>query len=95
MAVLDEFIVNEKLKKINGWKFVNNQIEKDFKLKDFKSALYVINKIGDEAEKLNHHPDILLHSYNKLKVTISTHSEGGVTDKDFYLAQKIEGLKVE
>ncbi len=41
---------------------------------------------------MNHHPDILLYSWNKVKITISTHSEGGITDKDFQLAEKIEGL---
>ncbi len=92
MALLNENDRNEKLKKMDGWQFVSNQIEKEYKLKDFKSALNFVNKLGDEAEKMDHHPDINIHSYNKVKITLSTHSEGGVTDKDFKLAEKIENL---
>ena len=70
-----------------------NQIAKLFQLKDFAEALAFVNKVGAEAEKMNHHPDIFIHSWNKVKITISTHSEGGITKKDFQLAEKIEGLK--
>ncbi len=92
MAVLNETDRKEKLDKLNGWQFRNNQIEKEYNLKDFKSALNFVNKLGEEAEKMDHHPDISIHSYNKVKITLSTHSEGGVTGKDFNLAEKIENL---
>lgn len=92
MAVLDENSILSKLKSLSGWSYSGSQIEKEFKLKDFVSALDFVNRIGRDAEALNHHPDIFIHSYNKVKITISTHSEGGVTDKDFYLAKKIEDL---
>jgi 4a-hydroxytetrahydrobiopterin dehydratase len=92
MAVLNEKQINERLKKLSFWGFENNQIGKEFKFQDFKYALEFVNKVGEEAEKLNHHPDILLHSWNKVKLTVSTHSEGGVTEKDFTLAEKIESL---
>ena len=92
MAVLGETDRKEKLDKLNGWQFQNNQIEKEYSLKDFKSALNFVNKLGEEAEKMDHHPDIIIHSYNKVKITLSTHSEGGVTGKDFNLAEKIENL---
>ena len=93
MGILNEADINEKLKTLNGWKYENNQIVKEYELNDFKSALSFVNKIGEEAEKMDHHPDILLHSWNKVKITISTHSEGGVTGKDFSLAEKIETVK--
>jgi 4a-hydroxytetrahydrobiopterin dehydratase len=93
MAVLSETDRNEKLNKLNGWQYRNNQIEKEFSLKDFKSALSFVNKLGEEAEKMDHHPDINIHSYNKVRITLSTHSEGGVTGKDFNLAEKIENIK--
>lgn len=92
MTLLNENDRNVKLNVLKGWNFLNDQIEKEYTLKDFKSALNFINKIGEEAEKMNHHPDILLHSYNKVKITLSTHSEGGVTNNDFKLAEKIENL---
>jgi 4a-hydroxytetrahydrobiopterin dehydratase len=92
MALLSETERNEKLKNLSGWQFINNQIEKEFQLKDFKSSLSFVNKLGEEAEKMDHHPDINIHSYNKVKITLSTHSEGGITAKDFNLAGKIENI---
>ena len=92
MAILSEADRRQKLNNLEGWQYQNNQIEKEYSLKDFKSALNFVNKLGDEAEKMDHHPDINIHSYNKVKITLSTHSEGGVTGKDFKLAEKIENL---
>ena len=92
MAKLNQNEINERLRKIPGWEFRDNKISKEFTLKDFKSALNFVNKIGEEAESMDHHPDILIHSWNKVKVSVSTHSEGGITEKDFMLAGKIEGV---
>ena len=92
MAMLTEKEIKEKLEKLSLWSYENNQIGKEFKFKDFKSALEFVNKVGEEAEKMNHHPDIFIHSWNKVKLTVSTHSEGGVTEKDFTLAGKVESL---
>jgi 4a-hydroxytetrahydrobiopterin dehydratase len=74
----------------SGWIIETKQMTKEFQFKDFKQALDFINKIGADAEDMNHHPDIFLHSWNKVKLTLSTHSEGGLTEKDISLAQKIE-----
>ncbi len=93
MDVLSKQEIEKMLGDVPGWKFADNHIGKEFQLNDFKSALTFVNKIGDEAEKMDHHPDILIHSWNKVKVTISTHSAGGVTQNDFNLAKKIEGLE--
>ncbi len=90
MKVLSEPEIKEHLKESTGWSFKNNSINKDFQLKDFKEALQFVNKIGNEAEKMDHHPDILLHSWNKVSVSISTHSAGGVTENDFKLAKAID-----
>ena len=92
MAVLSSNDIMNKLKNLDNWSFENNQIHSDFQFKDFKEALNFVNKVGDEAEKMNHHPDIFLHSWNKVKITVSTHSEGGVTEKDFKLAAIIDKL---
>ncbi|MGD1007394.1 MAG: 4a-hydroxytetrahydrobiopterin dehydratase [Ignavibacteriaceae bacterium] len=92
MKILTENEINEKLKEISGWSFRDNSISKEFKLKDFKNALAFVNKIADEAEKMDHHPDIFIHSWNKVKIRISTHDAGGVTQNDFNLAKKIEEL---
>jgi 4a-hydroxytetrahydrobiopterin dehydratase len=81
--------VQERLKALNGWKLDDDEIEKEFKFADFKEAMAFVNLVADAAEAANHHPDIEI-SYNKVEMTLSTHSEGGVTEKDFDLAAKIE-----
>ena len=94
MAVLNDSEIKYKLASITGWNFSNNQIGKEYQLKDFIEALSLVNKVGAMAEEMNHHPDILMHSWNKVKITVSTHSEGGVTEKDLQLAEKIENIKI-
>ena len=73
------------------WKEENNKLTKTYKLKDFKEALDLANKIGELAEKENHHPDILI-SYGKLEVSLTSHDEGKITEKDHNLAQKIDQI---
>ena len=93
MSVLNKDEVNARLNKVKSWKLIDNKISKEFELKDFKSALNFVNQVGAEAESMDHHPDILMHSWNKVKISVNTHSEGGVTEKDFKLAEKIEAIK--
>jgi 4a-hydroxytetrahydrobiopterin dehydratase len=93
MSVLTQDEITKKLSSLSGWVNEGSQITKLFQFKDFVEALEFVNKAGAEAEKMNHHPDIFIHTWNKVKITISTHSEGGITKKDFQLAEKIEGLK--
>lgn len=81
-----------KFPEIESWEFKNNSIEKNFEKKDFSEAVAFVVQIGIAADKADHHPDIYLHSWNKVKVTLSTHDEGGVTDKDVSLAKTIENL---
>ena len=90
MNKLNKDQINSNLSKFPGWTFENEAISKQFQFKDFIEALSFVNAVGLESEKMDHHPDILMFAWNKVKITISTHSEGGVTDKDFSLAQKIE-----
>jgi len=93
MELLNPDDIKKYLSNSNGWFFLNDSIEKEFKLKSFADAVALVVKIGMEAEKLDHHPDLLLHSWNKLKVTLSTHSEGGVTENDIKLAQIIDEIR--
>lgn len=96
MAVLSEQQIKKRLAELNGqsggWKAGKSGIYSNFTLKNFSEALAFAVRIGIEAEKADHHPDILMHGWKKVKVTLSTHSEGGVTKKDFDLAGKISGL---
>ena len=93
MSKLSQKQINSNLSKFPGWSFENEAISKQFQFKDFIEALAFVNAVGLEAEKMDHHPDILMFAWNKVKITISTHSAGGVTKKDFLLAQKIEERK--
>jgi 4a-hydroxytetrahydrobiopterin dehydratase len=75
-----------------GWKTVRgHHLEKEFTFKDFRKALDFTNRVGALAEAQNHHPDIGL-AWGKAKVTIWTHKIDGLTESDFVLAAKIEGL---
>jgi 4a-hydroxytetrahydrobiopterin dehydratase len=90
MTALTNQQILEQLKSLNNWIYVNNSISKEFVFKDFIEAISFVNSVALEAEKMDHHPDILIYGWNKVKINISTHSAGGVTEKDFQLAQKIE-----
>ena len=76
------------------WKVLEEKkIQRQFKFKDFKAALAFINKVGEIAEKENHHPDIRLFGYNKVEIELSTHAIGGLSENDFILAAKIEQVQ--
>lgn len=78
---------------IVGWNVVGEkQIEKDFKFKNFKEALSFVNKVGEIAEREGHHPDIFLHSWRKVKISLMTHAIGGLSINDFILAAKTDQL---
>lgn len=73
------------------WHKEQNALIKEFIFPDFMSALDFVNKVGDLAEKANHHPDILL-SWGKVRVSLTTHDQGKVTAKDTQLAEEIDVL---
>lgn len=76
---------------LSGWSDVEEKsIVKEYKFKDFKEALGFVNKVGDIAESEGHHPDISLHNWNKVTVTLSTHAIGGLSENDFIMASKID-----
>jgi len=81
--------IDEKLPKLRGWQFADDSIKKEYKLKDFSEAMGFVVKIALAAEKAQHHPDITIE-YNRVKIVLTTHSEEGVTAKDFDMAEKIE-----
>lgn len=76
---------------LTGWADVEaKSIMKEYKFKNFKEALDFINHIGEIAESEGHHPDINLHDWNKVTLTLSTHAIGGLSENDFILASKID-----
>lgn len=78
--------------KIMSWKAENNAIRKSFKFDNFNKALAFVNKVGEIAERSQHHPDISIHDYNKVDITLTTHDKGEVTDKDYLMAEGIDQI---
>lgn len=75
------------------WVLVKEQmLERDFALRNFKEAMALVNRIADLAEEEGHHPDIFLHNWRKVKITLMTHKIKGLFDNDFIMAVKINNL---
>lgn len=92
MAVkLTEPEILEKLNAAPTWLREGDQIQRKVKFQDFKAAVVFVNRVADLAEGMDHHPDILLQ-YNRVTLSLSTHSAGGLTGMDFELARRIEGI---
>lgn len=89
MALLTEDEIRDRLP--NEWEGAADEIRKEYTFGTFPTAIAFVNLLADAAEEANHHPDIDIR-YNRVLVALSTHSEGGVTDKDMSLAAKAEDL---
>ncbi len=89
MAKLSKKEIQAKLKDLKDWQIKGQAIVKTFTLPSFKEAISFVTKVADLAEAANHHPDMLIQ-YNKVTLTLSTGSEGGVTEYDINLATQIE-----
>jgi 4a-hydroxytetrahydrobiopterin dehydratase len=74
------------------WRREGDAIVRDLSFADFKAAIAFVDALAAEAEARNHHPDILVHGYNKVRLTLSTHSEGGLTEKDLELARRVDSM---
>ena len=76
----------------SAWRREGDEIVRDIKLEDFAAAVRLVNAVAEEAEAANHHPDILVHGWNQLRLSVTNHAEGGLTDADFARASRIDGL---
>jgi 4a-hydroxytetrahydrobiopterin dehydratase len=74
------------------WTREEDQIVRDWKFHDFAGAIGFVNRVADLAEEANHHPDILLHGWNKVRLSLTNHSAGGLTEADFQMAERIDAL---
>lgn len=92
MPALSKDEINTRLGALAGWKLHDDEIEKDYEFAGFHEAMAFVNRVADLANAADHHPDISI-TYNKVKLTLSTHSEGGITARDFALAAQIDGAK--
>ena len=91
MALLSDAEIEERLAGLPGWERKGDAIAKSFKRDDFVASVRFVDALVEPAEEMNHHPDVSI-SWDTVTVTLSTHSEGGLTAADFELAKKIDAL---
>jgi 4a-hydroxytetrahydrobiopterin dehydratase len=91
MARLTDAEIDERLDRTE-WQREGESIVRDVELDGFTDAMGLANAVADAANEANHHPDILVHGYKHVRLTLSTHSAGGVTENDIALAKTIDGL---
>jgi len=89
MAVLNESEREIALAELDGWSLENEVLVRTYRRTGWKDALAFVNVIGDEAERRDHHPDICITGYRNVTVRLTTHSEGGITERDVKLASWI------
>ena len=82
MPKLSQTEVEQHLKSLSGWSVGGDAIKKQFTFNDFPAAVAFVNRLVPEAEAADHHPDIVIN-YRRVTLLYSTHSEGGLTQKDF------------
>ena len=83
--------IAERLRDLEGWSYEGGVIQRVYKTEGWPMTLMLVNAIGYLAESADHHPDLLV-KWGSVAVALSTHSAGGITDKDFALARRIEDL---
>ena len=91
MQKLDDSEIESRLADLEGWERDGDVIRKEFERSDFAGSVDFVREIVEPAEEMGHHPDLAI-SWDKVEVTVTTHSEGGLTQSDFELAEKIDGL---
>jgi 4a-hydroxytetrahydrobiopterin dehydratase len=85
--------IEQRMKGLTGWSLQGDEIRKQYTFKDFPAAIAFVNRLAPEAEAADHHPDILIN-YKRVTLTYSTHSDGGLTEKDFAgaaMADRVSG----
>ncbi len=93
MTLLSDTEIEQRLAGVPDWRAgEQGTIVRDQQFANFADAMAFVNSVAQAAEIANHHPDILLHGWNKVRLTLSTHSQGGLTDADFELAARIDAL---
>ena len=91
MEKLNESQIRERLQELKDWKLEGDYITKELNTKNWKTTIFVVNAIAGLAEAHWHHPDLEV-GFKRLKIKLTTHEAGGLTDKDFNLAKDIDEL---
>jgi 4a-hydroxytetrahydrobiopterin dehydratase len=93
MEPLSEQEIAERMPSLSAaWRREGESLVSDRECADFADAIRLVNRIAEEAERANHHPDLLLHGYKQVRITLSTHAASGLTARDFALAAAIDAL---
>lgn len=74
------------------WQQDDDALVRDYEFPDFRAAMWFVNRVAELAEERNHHPDILVHGWNKVRLTLTSHDAGGLTERDHALAAAIDEL---
>jgi 4a-hydroxytetrahydrobiopterin dehydratase len=92
MACLNPQEARERVNALPGWELLASELEirKVYVFSDFKGSMRFVNRVAELAEAMDHHPDILI-SYGRVTLTLTSHDSGGLTDRDFRLAGRIDG----
>jgi 4a-hydroxytetrahydrobiopterin dehydratase len=92
MPLAEEEIAQRLAGLHEDWRRSDGEIVREYKLADFAAAIVFVNGVAELAEAANHHPDIAVYGWNKVRLQLSTHSQGGLTEADFALAAQIDAL---
>jgi 4a-hydroxytetrahydrobiopterin dehydratase len=93
MSLLGDAEIQRRLGEAPEWRAGEGRsITRELAFADFAAAIVFVNRVAEAAEQADHHPDILVHGWNKVRLTLSTHSQGGLTDADFQLAAQIDRI---
>jgi 4a-hydroxytetrahydrobiopterin dehydratase len=92
MAPLSTAEVDAALAALPGWRREGDTLVADHELGGFTAAIAFVNRVAEAAEAAGHHPDVLVHGYRHVRLLLTTHSEGGITEADLSLARTLDGL---
>lgn len=94
MVKMSEAEIRERLPQANGWERIGDELVRTWQFPSSRRALEFVGRVVEESESLDHHPDIIL-SYRSVRVELSTHADGGISDRDFELAERIGSLALD
>jgi 4a-hydroxytetrahydrobiopterin dehydratase len=86
--------IEEFLKSLPGWSYQDGSIRKIFKTSSYPATMGFVSAVGGVCQRLNHHPDYVLIKYKEIEVSFSTHSAGGITEKDIEAAKELEKIPI-
>jgi 4a-hydroxytetrahydrobiopterin dehydratase len=89
--LLGEEDIDSRLEQ-SQWRREGDEIVREWRFEDFSQAMQFVNRVAEAAEEANHHPDILVHGWNKVRLSLTNHSAGGLTEADFEMAGRIDKL---